>query len=202
MYTQRELISEANPFTWMAQKQIIPQVGSGIKKGLSLAFNNPITRAASELQKAAMPGTGRTREQLSRMGRNIFRSKDNRNSRLYRKYAKYREENPPEKIVKVKKADTSTPTQEVTKTIKQENNIPVKTKIKGKLSQQFGIIDNDGNIMFIFYPFTVQKSNEPVSVIGNDTGFIIWDSSTGNQEIINQPLKTTEYVKDPNFISL
>jgi hypothetical protein len=211
MYTRRELICEANPFKWMAQKQInkpepgpvMSQIGSGIKRGLGMAFNNPLTRAASELQKAAIPGAGRTRQQLRGMLGNIFRSPNVRRSRFYKQYRSLKQQNPSQFTEPTKPQTKNVPSDEIQATAQKENRIPVKTKVNGKISQQFGLVDNDGNILYTFHPFILQREGETNQPrMGGDTGFIVWDAKTGNQEIIDQPLKTTDFAKEPNFIAL
>jgi len=214
MYTQRELICEKNPFTWMAQKQIkapnnpiLSQIGSGIKKGVGLAFNNPMTRAVGELQRAALPGAGKTRDQIGKMLGNIFRSSNSRYSRFNKSYNSRKQRNPkryttrPRQINKV--SVNNVPKTQIQATAQQENRILVKTKVNGKISNTFGLVDDKGDIVATFHPFISQQPKNQQSIMfGRDTGFIVWDAKTKNQEIIDQPLRTTSFAKEPNFIAL
>lgn len=198
MYTRRQLICEANPFTWMSQ------VGSGIKKGVGMAINNPITRAASELQKAALPGAGRTREQIGRMLGNIFRSPHVKSSKFYRNYRQIKQKDPAEFTRQTTPNNTKDiPIKEISAISTKYDRIPVKAVVNKKVSQQFGLVDNNGDILFTFHPFILQDKDNPVeNSFGKDTGFIVWDAKTGNQEIIDQPLRTSNFAKEPNFIAL
>lgn len=221
MYTRRELICEANPFKWMAQKNVgdytpkslkpgpvKSQIGSGIKKGLGLAFNNPLTRAASELQKAAMPGAGKTRSQIARGFRNVFGPKD------YLKYGKAgryyydRQVNADSSQSDESESGATYTKEKDAKAVKHYSNDkkPCKATVNGKTSSKFFIQDSNGKVLLVFYPYKklteVQGRHgyiDPNPEDKKDTGFMVWNAETDSFELFDQPLAETPFAKDPKL---
>jgi hypothetical protein len=225
MYTRRELINEANPFKWMAQKQIktpkpgpvMSQIGSGIKKGLGVAFNNPVTRAASELQKGLIPGAGKTRQQIKGVANKIFSGSRTfgKYGKVGRYYSKLKEQRPE----KFKNANNKAPALKSVRAgaakarayrLLQNDKQPVKTTINGKTSSNFGLVDSDGNVLVLFYPYyNVPKDNTTGRFINDgqdhtdqDTGFLTWSAESNKFENHSEQLKNTPFVNEPNFVKI
>ena len=79
------------------------------------------------------------------------------------------------------------------------------TKISGlptvaekKASGRFGIVDDEGKPLYIFYPYAEQDSGEKRD---DDIGFILWDVAGNKSSDIEGRLGDSEYAQDPNFIS-
>lgn len=215
MHSQRELICEGNPFTWLAQRNVgggrssNRSVMSQIGRGIGMAFNNPVTRAASELQKAVIPGAGKTREKLKGAVKRIIGSSSYR----IRRYGKFGQRYAEQKTKDPKKYALPRVSNYRQKNYRRVNGVTrlargvignedhkiSKVKINNKTSTKFGLVDNQGNLIAVFYPFAPRDTQ---NIVNNDIGFALWDSATNKFERFNQRLGETPFANEPNFVAL
>jgi hypothetical protein len=179
------VITESTPFTNFA-KSTLGLAGKAIGKAAGVAG-----RAGVELAKAHVPyDTSDFVRRSAQMGKKIWQGKgkgvndkrklieDPQVRQTIRRY-----EGRIQRLMALKKVK-STPV----------SKLP--TLAPGKASNKFAMIDPSGKVIYVFYPYS--KTGKPNS----DKAFFVWDGIKRKVEEIQQPLRNSKFVKQPEFVTL
>lgn len=208
-YSQKELICEANPFTWMAKTKVpgtgYPgpvrrEVGKGLKRAASIA-TAPL-RGAIKAKNMITPSGGKYSSKFQNIGK--YDPKSDWYSHSWERGEERERQQGGVKVAPqaAKKAENQHKyinNQLLVKGLRSTKITGLPTVQPKKASGRFALVNQNGQPIAVFYPFT--KRDTP-GRSGNDIGFVVWKVDQQKFEIIRQPLGKTQFVNEPNFISL
>jgi hypothetical protein len=179
--SQREtlsLLNEGNPFTRVAGKAfgIALRGASEVGKSLISQDLNDLGKQAKSVGKKIL-GSGKA-VPLQKGAKSSKRTSN------------------VESIIKT--ADRHAQRVMVTSKLKSVGVSGLPTLQSGKKSNKFALMDSNGKLVYIFYPYTSSVLKRP----GRDNGFLVWDSIQRKIVNIAKPLRSTKFVKQSGFITL
>ena len=183
--SRRELMimSEGNPFTTFVGNTM------GIATNAAKKVAGVAGRTAKEVGKAFVPYD--TMDFAKKVKNKIWDSPGGKQAKQRQKLVKN-----PQIQEAITRTDKKINRMMATKKVRPTAITNMPTLASGKASSKFAMIEPEGRIVYIFYPFS--KRGRPNS----DTGFFVWDGIGKRVVTIERPLRRTKFVKQPTFVTL